>query len=191
VSELKPFYFYAKGIPKDRLLDFVNLAVSAGAKCDHIERSFLGHLKYIGVTPQGLVFATDYPESTWNAEHQLPFGDSLRYLESIMAKTNLQSASKIEDSLLDILIGSFILRDDYNGHSNTTLCKSTLEALGFNGQEKLIGQLENYLRDNTDWGGFVSIRRYSDGSGSVVAEDWWSEGEHHSGHRDKTLFSFE
>lgn len=82
-------------------------------------------------------------------------------------------------------IADFILNVDseYNGHKQLdfNISLSITEIL------ELCEELREKLEETENFKGFVSYKVFSDGSGSIVAEDYWERGEHHLGHTDKTL----
>lgn len=79
-------------------------------------------------------------------------------------------------------------RNCYNGHSQLEIPK---ELVGTDEVRKeVMDDLQHLLECHTKFRGFVSIEIMSDGSGGFQALDYWKNGEHPMGHKDKLLLSF-
>lgn len=69
---------------------------------------------------------------------------------------------------------------EYDGHKQTSIGPITLKQL-----KGVVYQLE---KESKGYSFYIEL--YSDNSGSVLQEGYWSDGEHPSGHRNRTIFSF-
>lgn len=75
----------------------------------------------------------------------------------------------------------------YNGHWQTAVNTNIpLESI-----PDLVDLFQEQLEEtNPDYTGFVVGVVHTDGSGEIRATDYWEEGVHVLGHRDKMLFSW-
>lgn len=85
------------------------------------------------------------------------------------------------------LLSKIILacNDTYNGHNQwDSGLKLTVKEIA-----SLCEMLQEELYISTSFKGFVIYELYSDGCGVIKAQNYWADGEHELGHRDKNLIS--
>ena len=86
-------------------------------------------------------------------------------------------------TLTDIILGN---TNQYNGHKQLEL-----EGVTFTLEQaiSLVNDLQVALEDKEGYTGCVTLQVHGDYSASINACDYWKEGQHRMGHKDKLLVS--